>query len=64
MINYERMYVSRFLYIGDGGYMKPVAVELLDVTKFEINRIMDEWNTPPEHTGGVFTRKYKVIIKR
>ena len=31
--------------------------------RFDIDKIIDERNAPPEHTGGVLTRKYKVIIK-
>lgn len=43
--------------------MKPVAVEWTDGTRFDIDKITDERNAPPEHTGGVLTRKYKVIIR-
>ncbi len=51
------------LHIDNDGVMKPVAVEWTDGTKYEIDKIIDERNAPPEHTGGVLTRKYRVIIK-
>ena len=63
MVQYEKVYVAMFLYISDEGYMKPVAVEGTDGTRFDIDKITDERNAPPEHTGGVLTRKYRVVIK-
>lgn len=63
MINYEKIYVSMLLHIDEEGSMKPVAVEWTDGTQFDIDKIIDERNAPPEHTGGVLTRKYKVVIK-
>ena len=63
MINYEKVYVSVYLKINSNGIMKPVAVEWANGTRFDIDKIIDERNAPPEHTGGVLTRKYKVIIK-
>lgn len=51
------------LHINEAGVMNPVAVEWTDGIKYEIDKIIDERNTPPEHTGGVLTRKYRVIIK-
>lgn len=51
------------LYVSDEGYMKPIAVEWTDGTRFEIDKIIDERNAPPEHTGGILTRKYRVRIK-
>ena len=63
MENYEKVYVAMLLHIDDEGVMKPVAVEWTDGTRFDIDKIIDERNAPPEHTGGVLTRKYKVIIK-
>lgn len=51
------------LHIDNDGVMKPVAVEWTDGIKYEIDKIIDERNAPPEHTGGVLTRKYRVIIK-
>ncbi len=62
MINYEKVYVSVYLKINLNGIMKPVAVEWTDGKRFEIEKVIDERNAPPEHTGGVLTRKYKVII--
>lgn len=63
MVEYEKVYVAMFLHIDDEGFMKPVAVEWIDGTKFDIDKIIDERNAPPEHTGGILTRKYKVIVK-
>ena len=63
MVNYEKVYVSMLLHIDDEGFMKPVAIEWTDGTRYDIDKIIDERNAPPEHTGGVLTRKYKVIIK-
>lgn len=63
MCRYEKVYISVYLRISEQGYMKPVAVEWTDGTRFEIDKVIDERNAPPEHTGGVLTRKYKVLIK-
>lgn len=63
MVKYEKVYVAMLLYISDEGYIKPVAVEWTDGTKFDIDKIIDERNAPPEHTGGVLIRKYKVLVK-
>lgn len=63
MLSYEKVYVAMLLYINYDGIMKPVAVEWTDGTRLDIDKIIDERNAPPEHTGGVLTRKYKVIIK-
>ncbi len=62
MVSYEKVFVAAFLYVSDEGYMKPVAVEWTDGKRFDIDKILDERNAPPEHTGGVLTRKYKVMI--
>lgn len=63
MLRYGKVYISMLLHIDNDGVMKPVAVEWTDGIKYEIDKIIDERNTPPEHTGGVLTRKYRVIIK-
>ncbi len=63
MASYEKIYVAVYLKIDMDGFMKPVAIEWTDGTLFEIEKIIDERNAPPEYTGGVLTRKYKVIIK-
>ena len=63
MLRYGKVYISMLLHIDNDGVMKPVAVEWTDGTKYEIDKIIDERNAPPEHTGGVLTRKYKVIIR-
>lgn len=62
MVSFEKVYVAMLLHIDEEGIMKPVAIEWTDGTRFEIDKITDERNAPPEHTGGVLTRKYKVII--
>lgn len=62
-MNYEKVYVGVYLKINTDGIMKPVAIVWTDGTLFEINKITDERNAPPEHTGGVLTRKYKIVIK-
>lgn len=63
MESYERVNVAMLLYINDEGAMKPVALEWVDGTRYDIDKIIDERNAPPEHTGGVLTRKYRVLIK-
>ena len=63
MLNYEKVYVAVYLKISTDGLMKPVAIEWTDGTVFEIEKITDARNAPPEHTGGVLTRKYRVLIK-
>ncbi len=63
MLSYEKVYIAVYLKINSDGIMKPVAIEWNDGTLFEIFKILDERNAPPEHTGGVLTRKYRVIIK-
>ena len=63
MVNYEKVYVAMILHIDDEGFMKPVAVEWTDGTRFDIDKIIDERNALPEHTGGVLTRTYKLTIK-
>ena len=62
MVSYEKVYVAVYLKINNDGIMKPVAIEWTDGTLFEIFKILDERNAPPEHTGGVLTRRYSVII--
>ncbi len=63
MLSYEKIYVAVYLKINSDGLMKPVAIEWTDGTLYEIDKIIDERNSPPEHTGGVLTRKFRVIIK-
>ena len=63
MVSYEKVYVAVYLKINNDGIMTPVAIEWTDGTLFEIFKILDERNAPPEHTGGVLTRKYRVIVK-
>ena len=63
VLNYEIVYVAVYLKIDKDGFMKPVAIEWTDGKLFKIDKITDERNAPPEHTGGVLTRKYRVIIK-
>ena len=62
-MNHEKIYVVTFLRISEDGIMKPVAVEWTDGKLFEIDKVVDERNAPPEHTGGVLTRKYRVVIR-
>ena len=63
MVKYEKVFITVFLRISNEGTMKPVAIEWTDGKLFEIDKIIDERNAPPEHTGGVLIRKYRVIIK-
>ncbi len=60
---YEKVYVVVYIKINTEGIMKPVAIEWTDGARYDIDKIIDERNAPPEHTGGVLTRRYKVIIK-
>ncbi len=59
---YEKVYVAVYLKVSAEGVMKPVCVEWSDGTCYKIDKILDERNAPPEHTGGVLTRRYSVII--
>lgn len=61
-MNYEKVYVVVYLKISIDGYMKPISIEWTDGTLYEIDKIIDERNAPPVHTGGVLTRKYRVVI--
>lgn len=63
MVNYEKVYVAVYLKINTEGIMKPVSIEWTDGARYDIDKVIDERNAPPKHTGGVLTRKYKVIIK-
>lgn len=63
MTEYEKVFVAVYLRVESGGAMKPVAVEWTDGTKYKIERVTDERNAPPEHCGGVLTRKYRVLIR-
>lgn len=63
MVNYEKVYVVVYIKINTEGIMKPVAIEWTDGMRYDIDKVIDERNAPPEHTGGVLTRKYKVIVK-
>lgn len=63
MAKYEKVYVAVFLKISEEGFMKPVAVEWADGALYKIDKICDERNAPPRYTGGVLTRKYRVIIR-
>ncbi len=63
MVNYEKVYISVYLKINTDGIMKPVAIEWTGGTRYEIDKIIDERNAPPEHIGGILTRKYQVIIR-
>jgi hypothetical protein len=63
MEHYEKIYLSVYLKIDADGRSKPICIEWMDGTRFVIDKIIDERNAPPEHTGGVLTRKYKVLIK-
>ena len=63
MVRYEKVYVAVFLYINDEVFMRPLALEWVDGTRFDIDKIYDERNAPPEHTGGTLTRRYKVRIR-
>ena len=62
-MQYEKVYIAVYLKIDTDGNMKPVAIEWTDGKGYVIDKVIDERNAPPEHTGGVLTRKYKVIIK-
>jgi hypothetical protein len=62
MVKYEKVFVAMFLYVNDDGGMKPVALEWTDGTRFDIDKIFDERNAPPQHTGGILTRRYRVRI--
>ncbi|MCI9030920.1 MAG: hypothetical protein HFK09_00135 [Clostridia bacterium] len=62
MEKYEKVYVAMILRVSEEGILKPVAVEWEDGTLYEIDRVTDERNAPPELTGGVLTRKYTVLI--
>ncbi len=59
MVNYEKVYISVYLKINTDGIMKPVAIEWTGGTRYEIDKIIDERNAPPEHIGGILTRKYQ-----
>lgn len=63
MVNYKKEYIAAFLRVSVEGDVKPVAVEWTDGTVFKIDKVTDCRNSPPDHTGGVLTKKYRVIIK-
>lgn len=62
MAGYEKLYIPVFLRVSVEGKIKPVAVEWTDGRIFRIDKVIDERNAPPEHTGGVLTRKYRVTV--
>lgn len=63
MTGYEKVYVAMLLKVARDGRMRPAAVEWTDGTLYEIDRVAGVHDAPPEHTGGLLTRKYKVIIR-
>lgn len=62
MERYVKVYTPVILRADEYGNVRPVAVEWSDGRKFEIEKILDCRNAPPEHTGGVLTKKYRVRI--
>lgn len=62
MPRYEKTYVAVTLYVDIYGKMSPVAIDWETGRKFEIERVVSERNSPPEHVGAILTRRYDVII--
>ena len=63
MEGYEKVYVAVWLYVNEYGQAKPVAIEWGNGARYEIDKITDERNAPPDHVGGVLTRKYRIRVR-
>ncbi len=59
---YEKVYITVYLKTDTDGRSKPVCIEWTNGKRFLIDKIIDERNAPPEHTGAILTRKFKVQI--
>ena len=63
MASYVKVYVSVYLKTDTDGKSAPVALEWTDGTTFNISKILDDRFAPPDWTGGILTRKFRVLIR-
>ncbi len=62
MADYKKVYVGVLLHVDSDGNMKPVAIEWGNGIKYEISKITDVRQAPPQHVGSMPTMRYTVLV--
>lgn len=62
MESYEKVYVAMHLYVDESGDVRPTALVWEDGRRYEIDRVLSVFASPPAHVGGVLTKRYEVEI--
>ena len=62
VMQYEKIYVGVTLYVVTDGNMKPVAIDWINGTRFDISKITDVRKAPPRNVGSMPTVRYTVLI--
>lgn len=62
MAAYEKVYVTVMLRVDRDGYSKPVAIEWANGVKYEITKITDVRQVPPQHVGSMPAMRYTILI--
>lgn len=60
-MKYIKVYVAVTVLIDESGFIRPLSV-VYEGKRYEVDKIVDVRTTPPEHVGGLITRRYDCKI--
>lgn len=63
MGKFFKVYVAVTLFVDERGKILPVSL-FYDGREYLIDKVTDIRLTPPEHVGGLITKRYDCVIKR
>lgn len=62
MAFYEKIYVGMVLHVDADGAMRPVEIEWINGKRYEISKVLDKREAPPQHVGGGLTVRYRILV--
>lgn len=60
-MGYIKVYVAVTVYIDERGKIRPLSL-FYNGKEYAIEKVIDVRTTPPEHVGGIITKRYDCVI--
>ncbi len=60
-MEYVKIYIAVTLYVDERGTVRPLAV-IYNGRKLSVDKVTDVRTAPPEHVGGLITKRYDCLI--
>ena len=61
-MEYVKIFVAVTVYIDERGNMRPLSL-FYNGRQYDVDKVVDVRKTPPEHVGGLITRRYDCVIR-